>query len=41
VMAISLRSLQVEAAIWSDILASPGKEPTYVTDCWFLGLRKF
>ena len=40
VMAISLRSLQVEAGISSDILASPGKELTYVTDCWFLGLRK-
>jgi hypothetical protein len=42
VMAISLRSLQVEAGILSDILASPGKELlTYVTDCWFLELRKF
>ena len=41
VMAISLRSLQVEAGISSDILASPSKELTYVTDCWFLGLRKF
>jgi hypothetical protein len=41
VMAISLRSLQVEAGISSDILAVPGKELTYVTDCWFLGLRKF
>jgi hypothetical protein len=41
VMAISLRSLQVEAGISSDILAVPSKELTYVTDCWFLGLRKF
>ena len=41
VMAISLRSLQVEAGISSDVLASPSKELTYVTDCWFLGLRKF
>jgi len=40
VMAISLRSLQVEAGIASDVLASPSKELTYVTDCWFLGLRK-
>ena len=41
VMAISLQSLQIEAGISSDILASPSKELTYVTDCWFLGLRKF
>jgi hypothetical protein len=41
VMAISLRSLQVEAGILSDILAVPSKELTYVTDCWFLGLHKF
>ena len=41
VMAISLRSLQVEAGISSDILAVPSKELTYVTDCWFLGLHKF
>jgi hypothetical protein len=41
VMAISLRSLQVEAGILSDILAWPSKELMYVTDCWFLGLRKF
>ena len=25
----------------SDILASPSNELTHVTDCWFLGLRKF
>ena len=41
VMAISLRSLQIQAGILSDILASPSKELTYVTDCWFLGLHKF
>jgi hypothetical protein len=41
VMAISLQSLQVEAGISSDILAVPSKELMYVTDCWFLGLRKF
>jgi hypothetical protein len=41
VMAISLQSLQVEAGILFDILAVPSKELTYVTDCWFLGLRKF
>jgi len=41
VMTISLRSLQVEAGISSDILALPSKELTYVTDWWFLGLRKF
>ena len=41
VMSISLRSLQVEAGISSDILAVPSKEVMYVTDCWFLGLRIF
>jgi hypothetical protein len=41
VMSISLRSLQVEADISSNILAMPSKELTYVTDCWFLGLHKF
>jgi hypothetical protein len=41
VMAIFFRSLQVEAGISPDILASPSKELTYVTDGWFLGLRKF
>jgi hypothetical protein len=41
VMATSLRSLQIEAGISSDILASPSKELTYVTDCWFLGLHQF
>jgi hypothetical protein len=41
VMVISLRSLQVEAGISSDILASPSKELTYVTDSWFIGLHKF
>jgi hypothetical protein len=41
VMVISPWSLQVEAVISSDILAVPSKELTYVTDCWFLGLRKF
>ena len=41
VMSISLRSLQVEADISSNILAVPSKELTYVTDCWFLGLHKF
>jgi hypothetical protein len=41
VMAMSLRSFQVEAGISSDILAVPSKELTYVTDCWFLGLHKF
>ena len=41
-MAISLRSLQVEAVISSDILSSPCQKLTYyVTDCWFLGLRTF
>jgi hypothetical protein len=41
VIAIALHSLQIEAGISSDILASPSKELTYVTDCWFLGLHKF
>jgi len=41
VMAISLRSLQEEAGISSDILCSPCQELTYVADCWFLGLHTF
>ena len=41
VMAISLRSLQVEAGISSDILSSPCLELTYVIECWFLGLGTF
>ena len=40
-MAISLRSLQVEAGISSDILSSPCLELTYVIECWFLGLGTF